>query len=118
MKTNGLEVCCRLRSPVYKIASASVTDFPFLEKIRSMGRPVIMSSGMSTMDEVRTGANTLGLDSLLICHSTSAYPCDPTELNLNMFHTLAAEIDVLIGYSGATKLVFQPLSWLRHWGPV
>lgn len=100
MKTNGLEVCCRLRSPAYKIASSSVTDIPLLEKIRSKGRPAIMSSGMSTMDEIRTGANTLGLDNLLICHSTSAYPCDPTELNLNMFHTLAAEFDVPIGYSG------------------
>jgi len=100
MKTNGLEVCCRLRSPAYKIASASVTDIPLLEKIRSKDRPVIMSSGMSTMDEIRTGANTLGLDNLLICHSTSAYPCDPTELNLNMIHTLAAEFDVSIGYSG------------------
>ena len=59
-----------------------------------------MSSGMSTMDEIRTGANTLGLDNLLICHSTSAYPCDPTELNLNIIHTLAAEFDVSIGYSG------------------
>jgi len=100
MKTNGLEVCCRLRPPAYKIASASVTDIPLLEKIRSKGRPVIMSSGMSTMDEIRTGANTFGLDSLLICHSTSAYPCDPTELNLNMIHTLAAEFDVSTGYSG------------------
>lgn len=100
MKTNGLEVCCRLRSPAYKIASASVTDIPLLEKIRSKGHPVIMSSGMSTMDEIRTGANTLGLDNLLICHSTSAYPSDPTELNLNMIHTLAAEFDVSIGYSG------------------
>ena len=100
MKTNGLEVCCRLRPPAYKIASASVTDIPLLEKIRSKGHPVIMSSGMSTMDEIRTGANTLGLDNLLICHSTSAYPCDPTELNLNMIHTLAAEFDVSIGYSG------------------
>ena len=44
--------------------------------------------------------NRLGLDNLLICHSTSAYPCDPTELNLNMIHTLAAEFDVSIGYSG------------------
>ena len=104
MKTNGLEVCCRLRSPAYKIGSASVTDFPLLEKIRSKGHPVIMSSGMSTMDEIRTGANTLGLDSLLICHSTSAYPCDPTELNLNMIHTLAAEFDV------ADRLL-RPRNW-------
>ena len=84
----------------YKIASASVTDIPLLEKIRSTGRPVIMSSGMSTMDEIRTGVATLGTDNLLICHSTSAYPCEPSELNLNMIGTLAAEFDAPIGYSG------------------
>jgi N-acetylneuraminate synthase len=84
----------------YKIASASVTDIPLLEKIQSTGRPVIMSTGMSTMDEIRTGAETLGHDNLLICHSTSAYPCSPEELNLNMIRTLADEFDVPIGYSG------------------
>lgn len=86
--------------PCYKIASASVTDIPLLEKIRSTGRPVIMSSGMSTMDEIRAGVDTLGRENLLICHSTSAYPCDPTELNLRMIDTLAEEFGVPIGYSG------------------
>lgn len=86
--------------PCYKIASASVTDIPLLEKIRSTGRPVIMSSGMSTMDEIRAGVSALGRDNLLICHSTSAYPCDPTELNLRMIGTLAEEFGVPIGYSG------------------
>ena len=84
----------------YKIASASVTDIPLLEKIRSTGRPVIMSTGMSTMDEIRTGVDTLGRDNLLICHSTSAYPCDVSELNLRMIGTLAEEFGVPIGYSG------------------
>ena len=86
--------------PCYKIASASVTDIPLLEKIRSTSRPVIMSSGMSTMDEIRTGAETLGLDNLLICYSTSAYPPVPSELNLNMIGTLTREFGVPIGYSG------------------
>lgn len=86
--------------PCYKIASASVTDIPLLEKIRSTGRPVIMSSGMSTMDEIRAGVDALGRENLLICHSTSAYPCDPTELNLRMIGTLAEEFGVPIGYSG------------------
>ena len=84
----------------YKIASASVTDMTLLEKVRSTGRPVIMSSGMSTMDEIRAGVAALGKDNLLICHSTSAYPCEPSELNLNMIGTLSNEFDVPIGYSG------------------
>ena len=86
--------------PCYKIASASITDIAMLEKIRSIGRPVIMSTGMSTMDEIRAGVHALGHDNLLICHSTSAYPCNPTELNLKMIGTLAKEFDVPIGYSG------------------
>lgn len=86
--------------PCYKVASASVTDIPLLEKIRSTGRPVIMSSGMSTMEEIRAGVDALDRENLLICHSTSAYPCDPTELNLKMIGTLAEEFGVPIGYSG------------------
>ena len=84
----------------YKIASASVTDIPLLKKIHSTGRPVIMSSGMSTMDEIRTAVNTLDQDNLLICHSTSSYPCDPSELNLRMIPTLSKQFRVPIGYSG------------------
>jgi N-acetylneuraminate synthase len=84
----------------YKIASACITDIPLLNKIHSTGRPVIMSSGMSTMNEIRTAVNTLGQDNLLVCHSTSSYPCVPTELNLKMIQTLGAEFNVPIGYSG------------------
>jgi len=84
----------------YKIASASVTDIPLLKKINSTGRPVIMSSGMSTMDEIRTAVDTLGQDNLLICHSTSSYPCNPSELNLKMIQTLGREFTTPIGYSG------------------
>jgi len=84
----------------YKIASASVTDIPLLEKIQATGRPVIMSSGMSTMNEIRSAVNTLNQDNLLVCHSTSSYPCEPSELNLRMIQTLGKEFRLPIGYSG------------------
>ena len=84
----------------YKIASASVTDISLLNKIRSTGRPKIMSSGMSTMAEIRSGLETLGHDNLLVCHSTSSYPCDVSELNLNMIKTLKNEFNIPVGYSG------------------
>ena len=54
----------------------------------------------ATMDEIRAGVDALGRDNLLICHSTSAYPCEPSELNLRMIETLSKEFDVPIGYSG------------------
>ena len=86
--------------PCYKIGSASVTDIDVLKKISKTGKPKIMSSGMSTMEEIRIGVATLGLDNLLLCHSTSSYPCDISELNLNMIKTLSSEFEIPIGYSG------------------
>ena len=90
----------RFDLPCYKIGSASVTDIDVLNKISKTGKPKIMSSGMSTMEEIRTGVATLGADNLLLCHSTSSYPCDISELNLNMIKTLYSEFKIPIGYSG------------------
>jgi len=84
----------------YKVASASLTDHGLLKKIRSTGRPVILSTGMSTMEQIRTSVALLGMENLIIAHTTSAYPCPPEELNLRMIPTLATEFPVPIGYSG------------------
>jgi N-acetylneuraminate synthase len=84
----------------YKIASASITDDELLKKIDAKGRPVIMSTGMSTMEEIEHAVSLLNSDRLLIAHSTSAYPCDPDELNLRMIETLQEKLDNPIGYSG------------------
>lgn len=86
--------------PCYKIASASVTDIPLLKKISETGRTVILSTGMSTMEQIHAAVDVFDKDNLIICHSTSAYPCKPSELNLNMIGTLGNEFDVPIGYSG------------------
>lgn len=84
----------------YKIASASITDDNLLKKIDSKSRPVIMSTGMSTMQEIEHAVSLLSSDRLLIAHSTSAYPCEPDELNLRMIRTLKEKFDNPIGYSG------------------
>jgi len=85
----------------HKVASASLTDIPLLERLKETGRPIILSSGMSTMDEIRRGVEVVGTENLILCHSTSAYPCPPELLNLRMVQTLAAEFPgVPIGYSG------------------
>jgi N-acetylneuraminate synthase len=86
--------------PCFKIASASLTDTPLLTKIKSYGRPVILSTGMSTMEEIVSAVKALDGDNLLIAHSTSAYPCTPHELNLRMIQTLGDKFDCPIGYSG------------------
>ncbi len=86
---------------VYKFASASLTDHALIEKVKQTGKPYILSTGMSTMDEIREAVNKFGTDNLLIAHSTSAYPCPPQELNLRMIETLADMYpETPIGYSG------------------
>jgi len=86
--------------PCYKVASASLTDAPLLRKMKATGRPVILSTGMSTLEEIEAAVDLLGTDKLLIAHSTSTYPCPPEELNLRMIQTLQKKFDCPIGYSG------------------
>jgi len=86
--------------PVYKIASACLTDQPLFTRLRSTGRPIILSTGMSTYDEIKSAVDFLGREDLLIAHSTSTYPCPPSELNLRMIQTLRHDFEVPVGYSG------------------
>ncbi|MBN9380921.1 MAG: N-acetylneuraminate synthase family protein [Chitinophagaceae bacterium] len=86
---------------VYKFASASLTDHDLIAKVKRTGRPYILSTGMSTMDEIRDAIDKFGTDNLMVAHSTSAYPCPPQELNLRMIETLMDLYpDTPIGYSG------------------
>lgn len=84
----------------YKIPSASLTDNGLLRKLRSTGRPVILSTGMSTIDQIKGAVEVLGLENMMLTHTTSAYPCDPHELNLRMVETLRQMYPVPVGYSG------------------
>ena len=84
----------------HKIASASLTDDGLLKHINSKNRPMILSTGMSTMEQIRHAVSLLDQDRLLLAHSTSTYPSKPDELNLSMIRTLQDEFDNPIGYSG------------------
>lgn len=86
---------------LYKAASASLTDVALLKKKKSTGKPLIISTGMSTTEEIDTAIANIGTDNLLIAHSTSAYPCPVNELNLKMIPALQKKYpEVPIGYSG------------------
>jgi N-acetylneuraminate synthase len=84
----------------HKIASASITDATLLKKLRETGRVLILSTGMSTMEEIQRAVDFLGTSNLVIMHATSTYPCEPEELNLQMIPTLREKFPVPIGYSG------------------
>jgi len=91
----------RFDPPCTKIASASLTDDVLLQKVRATGRPAMLSTGMSTMEEIAHAVEVLGRDRLMLAHATSTYPCPPEHLNLNMIGTLKATYPgVPIGYSG------------------
>ncbi len=84
----------------YKIPSASLTDHELLKKVKSLGAPVILSTGMSTMEQIQQAVEVVGTERLLITHTTSTYPCEPEELNLRAIQTLRDKFPVPIGYSG------------------
>lgn len=88
-------------TPAYKIPSASLTDLGLIRKARATGKSLILSSGMSTMEQIREGVEIAGEKDLVLMHCTSTYPCEPEELNLKMVETLRREFpNVPIGYSG------------------
>jgi N-acetylneuraminate synthase len=88
-------------TPAYKIPSASLTDISLIRKARATGKPIILSSGMSTMEQIQKGVAAAGEKDLVLMHCTSTYPCEPEQLNLKMIETLRDEFPAVpIGYSG------------------
>lgn len=85
----------------YKIASATLTDDLLLSKLRETKRPIILSTGMSTMEEIDEAISYLDQDRLMIAQATSSYPCKESELNLKMIETYKQSYpNIPIGYSG------------------
>ena len=85
--------------PCYKVASACLTDIELVKKIADNKRPVIMSTGMSSLEEISRAYNVLDHPALLAC--TSTYPASLVELNLNRIKALQHYFpDDVIGYSG------------------
>lgn len=85
----------------HKVASASVTDVGLLRSLAATGKPVILSTGMSTLEQIDAAVEILGVDRLVILHATSTYPLPAAEANLRTIDTLRNRFPgVPIGYSG------------------
>lgn len=98
---NAVDFLEQFEPLLYKTASASLTDIDLLLRHKELNKPVITSSGMSTMEEIENAVNCIGTKNLLIAHSTSAYPCQNEELNLRMILTLKNKYPgIPVGYSG------------------
>ncbi|GAA3137036.1 hypothetical protein GCM10010466_29830 [Planomonospora alba] len=84
----------------HKVASASVTDLELLRALAATGKPVILSTGMSTLEEIDRAVEILGTSKLVLMHATSTYPLPPEEANLRTITTLQERYGVPVGYSG------------------
>ncbi|GAA1786257.1 N-acetylneuraminate synthase family protein [Agromyces lapidis] len=97
----SVEFLERLDVAAHKVASASVTDLALLAAIAATGKPVICSTGMSTLEEIDRAVEVLGTERLVLLHATSSYPMPPEEANLRTIDTLRGRYPgVPIGYSG------------------
>lgn len=90
----------QLNVPCFKIASASLTDDGLLRYTRSKGKPVILSTGMSTLEQIDHAVQVLGTENLVLLHACSAYPAPYRELNLRLIPALRSRYGVPVGYSG------------------
>ena len=86
--------------PAYKIASASLTDDNLLRHTRATGKPILLSTGMSTIEQVDHAVDVLGTDDLVLMHTCSAYPSMYPDLNLRVIGTLRERYQLPVGYSG------------------
>jgi N-acetylneuraminate synthase len=96
----SVDFLSKFDTPAYKVPSASLTDHNLLRHVRKAGKPMVISTGMSTIDQIKTAVDVIGTDNLVIMHCTSTYPCDPEELNLRMIPALREMFPCPIGYSG------------------
>lgn len=96
----SVDFIARFDVPCFKIASASLTDDHLLRHTRAAGKPIILSTGMSTMAEVDHAVEVLGTENLVILHACSTYPAYYNELNLRVIPVLRERYGVPVGYSG------------------
>ena len=90
----------KFNPPCYKIASASLTDDNLLQYTKAKGKPILLSTGISSMEEIKHAVEILREDNLIIFHCTSTYPSNAEEMNLRVIETFKKEFNCPIGYSG------------------
>ena len=104
----------RFDPPFYKIPSPSLTDDSLLRLARSTGRPVVLSTGMSTVEEIDHAVEVLGTRDLVLMHCVSTYPCELEDINLSVIEFLIKRYNVPVGYSGHEKGVYPSVHAIAH----
>ncbi len=96
----SVDFISRFDPPCYKIASAGLTDHALLRYHRLQGKPIILSTGMSSLEQIDRAVEVLEKNDLVLLHSTSTYPAHLDELNLRCIQSLGDRYHVPVGYSG------------------
>ena len=111
----SIDLLRKFKLPLYKIPSGEITNLPFLRKIGQLGKPVILSTGMSTLKEIDMAVGIL-VDSGLkkhqikILHCNTEYPTPIEDVNLNAMLTIKSEFKVDVGYSDHTLGLETPIA--------
>jgi N,N'-diacetyllegionaminate synthase len=112
---DSIDLLDELNIPIFKIPSGEITNLPYLRHIGKMGKPIIMSTGMSKLDEVHNALNILiesGADKeqITILHCNTEYPTPMKDVNLKAMLTIKDELGVNIGYSDHTLGIEVPIA--------
>jgi len=112
---DSIDLLAKLNIPFYKIPSGEITNLPYLRHIGRMGKPIIMSTGMSTLNEVRDALNLLleagaNKDKITILHCNTEYPTPMEDVNLKAMLTIRVELGVKVGYSDHTLGIEIPIA--------
>lgn len=102
----------RLKVPAFKFGSGDLTNLPVLEYAAKFNKPMILGTGMATLDEVRQAVNTIkkvGNNKIIVLHCTTNYPCPLNEVNLRAMLTMKQKLSVLVGYSDHTSGINVPI---------
>jgi N-acetylneuraminate synthase len=96
----SVDLISRFDVPCFKIASATLTDDHLMQHTRAAGKPIILSTGMSTLEQIDHAVEVLGTRDLVLLHACSTYPANYEELNLRVIPALQERYGVPVGYSG------------------
>lgn len=102
----SVELLEQIGVPALKIASGEITNFPLLRRMAKTGKPLILSTGMSTLDEVASAIDEIynaGNRELVLLHCTSNYPASAASVNLRAMKTMAERFGVAVGFSDHTE---------------
>ena len=112
---DSIDLLDELNIPLFKIPSGEITNLPYLRHIGKMGKPIIMSTGMSSLEEVRDALNVLiesgaEKEQITILHCNTEYPTPMEDVNLNAMLTISDDLGVKIGYSDHTLGIEVPIA--------